>query len=97
MSDLTDSPQARAAELADARNALDSLGVPIVRDGATLTMAQRINHLGEERETVSDHLSDVWLHLDSWARGEAPSLEFVQDACKSILRHQSVPGWKKTT
>ncbi|QDU03109.1 hypothetical protein V6x_28210 [Gimesia chilikensis] len=50
--------------------------------------------LSADLERVSNQLSDVWLHMDSWARGEATSLDFVQSACKSILKNQRAPGWK---
>lgn len=48
----------------------------------------------KELEQTAGKLADLWIHLDSWARGEAPSLEFVQQAAASILRHQGCPNWK---
>jgi len=59
-----------------------------------LWLKERLQLLLDQLEDTADKLSGVWLHLDSWARGEAPSLEFVKDAAASILRHQKVPGWK---
>lgn len=58
-------------------------------------LESRVEKLDAECEVASGKLSDVWIHLDSWARGEAPSLEFVQEAAESILRHQQCPGWKE--
>ena len=47
-----------------------------------------------ELEQTADKLSGVWIHLDSWARGEAPSLEFIKQAAAGILKYQQAPGWK---
>lgn len=54
---------------------------------------QRILAILREREATADKLSGIWLHLDSWARGEA-DLEFIRKACASILIEHQCPGWK---
>jgi hypothetical protein len=59
-----------------------------------LWLKERVQMLIDQNEATADKLSNVWLHLDSWARGEAPSLEFVKDAAATILRNQRCPGWK---
>lgn len=67
----------------------------VYKDNAKLSA--EVETLREEQEKIAEQLSDVWIHLDSWARGEAPDIEFIQKACKSILTHQQVPGWKTKT
>lgn len=56
-----------------------------------------LKELHKENEATAKKLSDVWIHLDSWARGEAPNMEFIQAACKGILTYQQCPGWKQQT
>lgn len=85
----------RRGEMSVARECLSDLGVPAERDGITLTMCQRIEILAKDREDASEKLSDLWIHLDSWARGEAPSLDFIRSACQSLLRNTQCPGWKE--
>lgn len=58
-------------------------------------LKERVQLLLDQLESTADKLSDVWLHLDSWARGEAPSLMFVWNAAASILRNQKAPGWEE--
>jgi hypothetical protein len=78
----------------------ESLGTPFPecdlpkRIVAALNNEERLEKLESELEDTSNKLADVWLHLDSWARGEATSLDFVREAAASILRHQQAPGWK---
>lgn len=55
--------------------------------------AECIRKLEAELEKTADKLSGIWLHLDSWSRGEA-DLDFIRKACASILIHQQAPGWK---
>jgi hypothetical protein len=50
----------------------------------------RLPNTSDELETTADKLSDCWIHLDAFARGEP----FTSDMAKSILKHQQAPGWK---
>lgn len=77
-------------DIADAHDALDEWGIPSVRESVSLTLRERISILGEDREQTADKLSELWIHLDMWARGD---VQFTADAAKSILRKQKVPGW----
>lgn len=90
---LCGSESAVYCEADDVRKALDAYGIPKERDGVTLTMRQRVEVLSRELEEASNMLSGVWLVLDSWARGGAPSLDMVQRVSATILRAQQCPGW----
>ena len=50
-----------------------------------------------ELETTADKLSDVWIHLDAYARGiNVPIVEepFAPGMAAWLLRKQEAPGWK---
>lgn len=53
-------------------------------------LAFQLDKANAELETTADKLSDVWIHLDAFARGET----FTSEMAASILRHQKAPGWK---
>lgn len=50
----------------------------------------REKELHDELEMTADKLTDVWMLLDAYARGEP----FTPEMAASLLRKQKAPGWK---